>query len=100
MKHTQNQNQNKKNDTIIHEFKSNSTKRNIVCRWYGTAVGCKKGDKCVFIHSDSSQAVPLCRYFSVSGNCRFGDKCHFRHGGYNNIPVIKTSQSTAVTVSE
>ncbi|KAF9005911.1 hypothetical protein BDQ17DRAFT_1239535 [Cyathus striatus] len=67
-----------------------------VCRYYTHPRGCFAGDKCKFLHGESSQATPeqplltpydkskTCRYYQ-NGFCRRGDKCWFLHVVGNNI---------------
>ncbi|KAJ3841340.1 hypothetical protein F5878DRAFT_19621 [Lentinula raphanica] len=62
-----------------------------VCKYYQTPRGCFAGDKCKFLHGDSTadtkdpstrltpyDQAKVCRYFA-NGFCKHGDKCWFRH---------------------
>ncbi|KAJ3711198.1 hypothetical protein C8R42DRAFT_596160 [Lentinula raphanica] len=62
-----------------------------VCKYYQTPRGCFAGDKCKFLHGDSTadtkdpstrltpyDQAKVCSYFA-NGFCKHGDKCWFRH---------------------
>ncbi|TMW58513.1 hypothetical protein Poli38472_010072 [Pythium oligandrum] len=61
------------------------------CKFFGTAIGCKYGDECKFIHDESvleankaedgakpKVAIP-CKFFNTPEGCKNGDDCQFLH---------------------
>lgn len=59
----------------------------IPCKYFASAMGCKFGNDCKFLHDESARAsqeevrkvdIP-CRYFNSANGCRFGDDCQFVH---------------------
>lgn len=72
----------------------------IPCKFFGSAMGCKYGAECKFIHDESllqveenevrgedgekkkkslpKVAIP-CRFFNTPEGCRYGDECQFVH---------------------
>lgn len=66
------------------------------CKYYGTAMGCKYGAECKFLHDDSvaeqnanAKVDILCRYFNTVDGCKFGDKCPFVHDASAVAPAAK-----------
>uniref|UniRef100_K3X822 C3H1-type domain-containing protein n=1 Tax=Globisporangium ultimum (strain ATCC 200006 / CBS 805.95 / DAOM BR144) TaxID=431595 RepID=K3X822_GLOUD len=63
----------------------------IPCKFFGSAMGCKFGDECKFIHDESllnkeegkiatvgKVAIP-CKFFNTPEGCKYGDDCQFVH---------------------
>ena len=48
-----------------------------LCKFHGSAIGCKRSDQCRFSHSNP-ESVRICKYYQT-GNCQFGSKCRYRH---------------------
>ncbi|KAJ0402874.1 hypothetical protein P43SY_000488 [Pythium insidiosum] len=67
--------------------------RRFPCKYFGTAIGCKYGDECKFIHDESlvaeadgdAGAKPVkkveipCKFFNTPDGCKYGDDCQFIH---------------------
>ncbi|TYZ68275.1 hypothetical protein PybrP1_003424 [[Pythium] brassicae (nom. inval.)] len=62
----------------------------VPCKYFGSAMGCKYGAGCKFVHderlvaaSGESAALPkvaiACRYFNTPEGCRYGAECQFVH---------------------
>lgn len=63
----------------------------VPCKYFGSAMGCKYGADCKFIHDESLLAANqaagaekkkvaiACRYFNTPEGCRYGDECQFVH---------------------
>ena len=63
---------------LIHQITGFEMRRRAKCKYYGSAAGCKNGDKCSWSHNNP-QSVPLCSYFNSFDGCNRGDQCYFRH---------------------
>lgn len=63
----------------------------VPCKYFASAMGCKFGKDCKFLHDESLRAggeegegvkqkvdIP-CRFFNTPNGCRFGDDCQFVH---------------------
>ena len=48
-----------------------------LCRFHGSAVGCKYGERCKYSHGHP-QSIPICKHYQ-NGRCSFGLKCKYRH---------------------
>ena len=59
----------------IQFHKANSDDLVSVCKYHGSMIGCRKGSKCAYNHSNP-KSVPLCRH---RHNCRYQTECRFRH---------------------
>lgn len=68
-----------------------SSEPTIPCKFFGSAMGCKYGAECKFIHDESlikkeegdgktmaKVAIP-CRFFNTAEGCKYGDDCQFVH---------------------
>lgn len=60
----------------------------VPCKFFGTAMGCKFGNECKFLHEEQvaqdgdapAKKVDIpCRFFNTPGGCKFGDECQFVH---------------------
>ncbi|DAZ93062.1 TPA: hypothetical protein N0F65_009736 [Lagenidium giganteum] len=67
--------------------------KTLPCKYFGTAIGCKYGDECNFVHDESLKAqdgeaaaegaprkvnIP-CKFFNTPTGCKNGDDCPFVH---------------------
>eukprot|EP01084_Bolivina_argentea_P118831 210787_1 len=66
----------------------------IICKSFGSAVGCRFGNKCRFNHNNPN-AIPLCKYYRSPHGCIAGNTCHWRHhfsgtianNNYNHLSI-------------
>eukprot|EP01084_Bolivina_argentea_P033363 61708_1 len=63
------------NTTDNNDDDSEDSQDTILCKYFGSAMGCSYGNECWFSHSNPN-SVALCRN---KDNCKFGNKCRFRH---------------------
>lgn len=79
----------------------------VPCKYFASAMGCKFGKDCKFLHDESLRAggdgedagkakkvdIP-CRFFNTPNGCRFGDDCQFVHVKDETAeePVVTTEQ--------
>ena len=58
---------------------SDSSYRATLCRFHGSAKGCRNSATgCRYSH-DHPNSVPFCQYFISSEGCRYGHNCKYRH---------------------
>ena len=55
-------------------FKSNVE----LCKFHGSAVGCKYGHKCLYSHKNP-HSIRICPQYQKHGKCPHGNKCAMRH---------------------
>ncbi|CAI5747072.1 unnamed protein product [Peronospora destructor] len=80
-----------------------SSQSNISCKYFGTAMGCKFGDECKFLHDaveniekaaevSTKKVDVLCRFFNTLEGCKYGDECSFIHEETEKIeePIKET----------
>ncbi|CAH0481987.1 unnamed protein product [Peronospora belbahrii] len=68
-----------------------SSQTNVMCKYFGTAMGCKFGDDCRFSHDEAASKVDQaaetltkkvdipCQYFNTLEGCKYGNECSFVH---------------------
>eukprot|EP00483_Globobulimina_turgida_P010155 UN10174 len=66
-----------------------SNKDVVICKAFGSAIGCRFGNKCRFSHNNPN-SVPLCKYYTSSHGCYARNTCHWRHKSHNNFPKTNT----------
>ena len=54
------------------------TESNRPCQYYGSAMGCRYGNRCRYSHTNPN-SIKLCRFYNSSNGCRYGNKCYYRH---------------------
>ena len=48
------------------------------CRFYGSARGCRNGNRCQYNHNNP-HLIPFCKYHTTINGCRYSSNCKFRH---------------------
>eukprot|EP01084_Bolivina_argentea_P200415 342717_1 len=49
-----------------------------LCKWYGSAIGCKYNNKCLYSHSNP-HSIAICKQYETHGYCVSGNQCKYRH---------------------
>lgn len=60
----------------------------VVCKFYTSAKGCKRGMACEFRHVGTPiKKIRVCRFYTSRTGCRSGSKCMFVHEGTPQVVV-------------
>eukprot|EP01083_Nonionella_stella_P205773 749042_1 len=70
-----------------------------VCKAFGSAIGCRFGNRCRFRHNNPN-SIPLCKYYTSSRGCYAGNTCHWRHDNFadNNNKHLNVDEDITIPI--